>query len=257
MMRIRFGSEGIWFVASRMNHSCYNNCQRSYIGDMQIVRAAQDLPAGAELLIDYRSAVPFQTYDEVQKRLESYGFTCACEICMLRKAMGPQAIDRLGSLHYDLNEMLLGNRPADAYHVPAIQRVDMKQAERLLDQMEKLYPPGPVRVELCEPFALVGSSMLGHHRPTDAIRILVKGLRLIGFEVTATLQPRVEFRINRWGYVYEQLPLTLMSLFCAYRWLRAKRACEEVRRCARVAYSIHVGQGGTMEEECQEFVHQC
>ncbi|KAH7375198.1 TPR domain protein [Plectosphaerella cucumerina] len=255
MMRIKFGSEGIWSVASRMNHSCYVNCQRSYIGDMQIVRAARDLPAGAELFIEYRSPRNFETYDEAQKKLQSYGFICACEICTLRKAMSPQAINQLKSTFAELGDMLYGNRPADAYHIPALQRMDMSKAERLLDQMEKLYPHGPVRVELCEPFMMVGSAMLGHHRPADAIRIIAKGLRLIGFEVTATLYPRAEFRIKRWGYVHEEMPLTLMSLYCAYRWLRAKAPCDELRRYARVAYSIHVGEDGTMETECQEFAH--
>lgn len=255
LLRIRFGSSGIWPVASRMNHSCYVSCQRSYIGDMQIVRAARDLPAGAELLIDYRSPLPYQTYEEVQDMLFGYGFTCACDICAIRKAMCPKAFDELKDLQNELQEMLFGDRAPDAYHVAAVQRVDMKRAEGILERMVSKFPPGPVRLELCEPFTVIGGSMLGHHRPVDAIRLIVRGLRLVGFEVTATVLPRAEFRITRWGYVPEHIPMALMTLFGAYRCLGATAACDEIRRYARVAYSIHMGEGHTMEEEYTEFAH--
>lgn len=42
---------GIWLKASSMNHACYPNCSRVFIGDMVIVRAARDLATGTELSV--------------------------------------------------------------------------------------------------------------------------------------------------------------------------------------------------------------
>ncbi|RAL12407.1 uncharacterized protein BO97DRAFT_434384 [Aspergillus homomorphus CBS 101889] len=47
-------SVGVWPWASRISHSCYNNAETSFIGDMLIVRAAQDLPPGTEITSLYR-----------------------------------------------------------------------------------------------------------------------------------------------------------------------------------------------------------
>jgi len=73
-----FHTTGIWLLASKINHSCCNNCDRSFVGNLQIVRAAQDLPAGSELGFRYLDT------DGVigQKKLTStWGFTCDYAIC--------------------------------------------------------------------------------------------------------------------------------------------------------------------------------
>jgi hypothetical protein len=45
----KFHSCGVSPLASYINHSCYSNVRRSFIGDMMIVRAIQDLFANTEL----------------------------------------------------------------------------------------------------------------------------------------------------------------------------------------------------------------
>ncbi len=42
-------SSGVWAMAAIINHSCLGNCRRSFISDMQIIRAAQDMPSNTEL----------------------------------------------------------------------------------------------------------------------------------------------------------------------------------------------------------------
>ncbi|KAK0506844.1 hypothetical protein JMJ35_010733 [Cladonia borealis] len=41
---------GIFIKASYINHSCYSNARRSFIGDIQIVRATRNIPAGSEIV---------------------------------------------------------------------------------------------------------------------------------------------------------------------------------------------------------------
>lgn len=48
-----FHTCGIWTLASYTNHSCYSNASRSFIGDMMVVRASQDLAPNTELTFWY------------------------------------------------------------------------------------------------------------------------------------------------------------------------------------------------------------
>jgi len=48
----RSKASGIWIISSYINHSCISNCRRSFIGDMQIIRATQDLHADTELVFE-------------------------------------------------------------------------------------------------------------------------------------------------------------------------------------------------------------
>ncbi len=78
-----FHSVGVWPLAAHLNHSCYYNAERSFIGDVLVLRAARDVPAGAELTIAYRatdgSGAGQAALDaELRRR---WGFTCACALC--------------------------------------------------------------------------------------------------------------------------------------------------------------------------------
>jgi SET domain-containing protein len=55
---------GLWALISLINHSCIANCDHAFIGDMQIVRAREDIEAGCELFISYHDSLPLQSYDE-------------------------------------------------------------------------------------------------------------------------------------------------------------------------------------------------
>ncbi len=61
-------ASGLWALISLINHSCIANCERAFIGDMQIVRAANDIEAGSELFIKYHDTAFYESYDEVQKQ---------------------------------------------------------------------------------------------------------------------------------------------------------------------------------------------
>jgi hypothetical protein len=61
--------------------SIFSNCRRSFIGDMQVIRAAQDMPAGTLLSFPYRiPAAIDHDYKKTQQELKNYGFTCACRL---------------------------------------------------------------------------------------------------------------------------------------------------------------------------------
>ncbi|EHL00540.1 putative SET domain-containing protein 5 [Glarea lozoyensis 74030] len=72
-------STGIWLKASKVNHSCMANCKRSFIGDLQIIRATQDILANTELFFWYRE--PTCDYADMKKEMQHWGFECTCNIC--------------------------------------------------------------------------------------------------------------------------------------------------------------------------------
>lgn len=249
LMRIRWGTAGIWLLSSRINHSCYINCQRAYIGNMQIVRAARDLPAGTELLIDYRTPGPFQTHAAVQDRLKSYGFTCTCPICQVKKKTTDAAFARCKSLKDDFDGIAFGKNAENEHNVDKRRRLAGVALERIIDQMEATLPAGPVQLELLWPYGILCGVMLRQDRPQEALRLAAKCLRTLDFEVTAVVLPRCEFRITRWGYVDEQIHMTLLRIHDAYRALKkpgARQASDEAKRYAEVAYSVHTGESVSM-----------
>lgn len=75
-----FYSCGVWPMASYINHSCYGNAYRAFIGDMMIVRATRDLPPDTEILFWYDPPTAHGNYDRL-RRLKQWSFECDCAIC--------------------------------------------------------------------------------------------------------------------------------------------------------------------------------
>lgn len=67
---------GIFINAAYINHSCYSNARRSFIGDMMLVRASRNLPAGTELFFWYAMPNHKLTYEKTQEKLQNWGFKC-------------------------------------------------------------------------------------------------------------------------------------------------------------------------------------
>uniref|UniRef100_A0A0C4E007 SET domain-containing protein n=2 Tax=Magnaporthiopsis poae (strain ATCC 64411 / 73-15) TaxID=644358 RepID=A0A0C4E007_MAGP6 len=78
---------GFWIHASYINHSCIESCSRSYIGDVQIIRASRDLEPGTELVFRYSTTTDHtDTYAETQAKLRHWGFECGCAMCIDKKS---------------------------------------------------------------------------------------------------------------------------------------------------------------------------
>ncbi|TVY83563.1 hypothetical protein LSUE1_G003604 [Lachnellula suecica] len=73
------GTTGIWILASYINHSCNPNCRRSFIGDLQIVRAARDMAANTEIMFPYIDGEEPGTLNK--KLSKGWRFQCDCALC--------------------------------------------------------------------------------------------------------------------------------------------------------------------------------
>ncbi|KAF5575098.1 TPR domain-containing protein [Fusarium pseudoanthophilum] len=208
-------TSGIWLLASRINHSCVGNCRRSFIGDMQIVRATRDFPADTELFFCYRHPVRFETYQETQKGLNHWGFTCGCELCLLKKATPRSVLQRRKVLTHDLHRLL--DHPGSDSGAKASQ---------LMKALEKTYPRNndcAIRLELWEPYFAFGAHLLKNNQLNDAAKMILKGLEALGHSIVAcppndiTDRPRLE--VQRWGVANDALPWAFHNLAYVYRQL--------------------------------------
>lgn len=248
-----FKTSGIYALIGHINHACISNCLRSFIGDVQIVRATQDLEPDTELFFWYQPPREFASYDETQKRLGNWGFKCDCELCLARKKTSNKTVLRRRALFEALKKAMenisLSNRA-----------VDVDKARKILDQLEETYSaaqrePGAVRLELWDPYIALGNMFLMRDKRFNAIEVTVLGLEALGFVIVADAPgPRggsnvakPSFTVKKWGLVNESCVGAFMNLFRAYRAL-APELSVVLREYVETAFSMVVGEKDTVRD---------
>ncbi|RSL93841.1 hypothetical protein CDV31_014539 [Fusarium ambrosium] len=244
-----FRTCGIWLLASKMNHSCVSNCRRSFIGDMQIIRATKDLPAGTELTFVYRSPEPLESYQDVQKSLSGWHFLCGCELCLERKATPDATLEKRRAITENLKRLL---------NNVAFSRV--ARARVLLSELDQTYvreEPNAPRLELSQHYIALGCHLVEMKQTRAAVAMVVKGLEALGFIIiacppgTESTQPKLE--VKRWGMSTGHLPWAFFQLYRAYEHL-APELCQVARHYLLLSYSMAVGEKDTCKGTIPDFI---
>ncbi|TDZ68121.1 SET and MYND domain-containing protein 4 [Colletotrichum trifolii] len=231
---------GVWTIASHVNHSCAGNCRRSFIGDMMVVRAAQDVDAGTELLFCYQQPNPGDDYQATQKRLKNWGFTCRCELCEDKKSTSSQTLHRRRALLGDLHQAMKSCETA----------AQQSQAEKLLRQLETCYPErkGALRLELWDSYLGLAQKRLERGKAAEALELKVKSLEALGFFLVASpprkARGKPQLEIQKWGQVNDLVPTAFLGMAHAYKVL-APELCEVAKSYARTAYAVCIGEKET------------
>jgi hypothetical protein len=92
-------SGGLFFKASRINHSCRHNAQNTWNENIKrlTIHALRDIEAGQEITISYLASP--SEYAERQRFLkEKFKFDCKCELCSLPRAKRKHSDNRLNKL---------------------------------------------------------------------------------------------------------------------------------------------------------------
>jgi len=124
---------GLWLKSSLINHSCDPTCRRSFLGDLQIIRAARDLPAGTELTFSYLGTVgkaPEDSRSLNKRLLDGWGFECSCPICVEDRELTPAIKNR----HLELLE-----------EFETISNNNLKRKRNVLQKLESTYSRSPNR----------------------------------------------------------------------------------------------------------------
>ncbi|KAF7879007.1 hypothetical protein EAF04_000207 [Stromatinia cepivora] len=230
---------GIWLMASKINHSCLSNARRSFMGDLQLVRATRDIPANTEITFWYK--MPTGESDEMKKELKTWGFQCKCIICLDSEAT-PKNQARL-------RKKLLG----DLKVALSACDVDTAKAERLLNALERTYkhPATDVpRLALREPYFKLGGIYSKQGMVGKAVSMTLKALGSIGFVIKNASLPALPgkpFEIEKLGMAMPGVIEAWIYLCKAYSAF-APQHFQQARDCAKLAYRICIGEDDTFKQ---------
>ncbi|KAI0110844.1 TPR domain protein [Nemania sp. FL0031] len=235
---------GIWVLASRINHSCLGNCRRSFIGDMHIVRACEDLPAGTELRFPYQIPDPKATYDETQKLMSNWGFVCDCPWCLDCKSTTKKTLQKRNSLLDDLKTALKQIKDAPSEYPMLLTKIS-----RLLKEAKATYPKreGAIHIDLMDGYFCLSHMLLSLNRLRDGAESIIKGLEVLGYDIVACPPRSGEkgLEIRRWGHVDNASVVALIRLQEAYEVI-APELCVKAGHYARILYGICTGTDTTI-----------
>lgn len=233
----KFDTAGIWLLASRINHSCVSNCRRSFIGDMQIVRATKDVAAGTELVFTYHPPQEHRTYKETQAKFSNWGFTCDCELCQAKKNANGSALKRRKVLCTELSNVM--GRPVSARNA--------ERAKQVLHKVAETYPAAggcPIKLELWGPYFALGGAFVSAGNPIAGLEMLVKGFEALGFDMMARATvggEKAKLEIRRWGQVCDWTPFAFFNLFKAFEMI-APELCGLAKAYFETAFTMIVGE---------------
>jgi len=121
-----------------INHSCLGNCRRSFIGDMQIIRAAKDMQSNTEHFFPYH--IPSggdHDYGMKQNEIKNYGYTCQCPLCLDAKDTAEKTLKLRAKLRDELTIAFGTGSVGAAFDC---SKVDTDRIKAVLASAEKTYP---------------------------------------------------------------------------------------------------------------------
>ncbi|KAH1539391.1 hypothetical protein KXX61_007222 [Aspergillus fumigatus] len=237
----KFHSCGVWLLASYINHSCCSNAWRSFIGDMMIVRAAQDLAAGTEITFWYQSPLN-SDFPEKRMNLQHWGFKCACAICQDAQQTEKSIVMTRKKLTADLKKEIQCRKKPNTTTITA-----------LLSRLEETYrqPASEVpRLGLWRPYWNLAMLYAMHGQPQKTIEFALKTLESLGYVVEGGHLPRISgtpLRVKQWGLMTDSLVGCWMSLSHAYQQV-APDLAPQAHEYARITYRICLGEDETFDE---------
>ncbi|KAL3474787.1 hypothetical protein BJX99DRAFT_271504 [Aspergillus californicus] len=243
----KFSSCGIWNLASRINHSCYSNARRAFIGDMMIVRATQDIPANTEITFWYKSPLNTDSGDERVPDLQHWGFKCDCVICQDRIATVPSALTKRKTL---LRSVL------KEFNTNISRKPNLTEIESLLSATEETYrqPASDVpRLSIWETYLTLAIQILNESRGQShkAIECALKALESLGYIIDGGRLPHTlgtPLRVAKWGIMTGDLVGCWMALSKAYVDVAPDLVTQAVGY-ARLTYRVCVGEDETFEDD--------
>lgn len=237
----QFHSCGVWPLASHINHSCYSNARRSFIGDMMIVRASQDLAPNTEITFWYQSPLDNKS-NETHMDLKHWGFKCSCVICQDRQATVKADLRMRTKLRADMLKLFQNGK-----------RSSPAKLEALLSQFAETYSqPAPEvpRLGMWEPYLALSRMYAAYNQPQKAIDFTLKTLESLGYIIKGGSLPRTSgmpLLVEKWGLMMDSLVGCWMGLSNAYREV-APDLADQAEKYARITYRVCVGEDETFDK---------
>ncbi|KAK2758733.1 hypothetical protein FQN54_003423 [Arachnomyces sp. PD_36] len=124
-------STGLWVQAAYINHSCFSNARKDYIGDLMVLRATRKIAAGDEITHTYDET---SDYDARAATLKStWGFKCSCTLCAAEEADGPDLRKKRRGLEDQVNAFV------QREYAPQAKKISIVKAKRLRRLINESY----------------------------------------------------------------------------------------------------------------------
>ncbi|KAI1810123.1 TPR domain protein [Poronia punctata] len=231
-------NSSLFLLASRINHACIGNCARSFIGDVMMVRACQDLEAGTELRFPYKPPASNTTYSQRQKNLiDGWGFECECDWCMDLKATTKEMLSRRKPLLNKITEAFKKRVTAAQREGRRVDQTALANITKLLNLVSKTYPnrKGAFSLELWEPYLALGMVLAGDGHFEDGAQAAIKAFEAFGYDIDVT-----SFEIRKWGYICPGSIEAFRYLARVYEGIEPA-LCEKMKGYARIVHKICMG----------------
>ncbi|KAM3514258.1 hypothetical protein MY11210_002147 [Beauveria gryllotalpidicola] len=236
-------SSGIWYTASYINHSCIANCNRTFIGDMMIIRATEDLPADTELKLSYIAVGSEESYEQAQRKFSLWNFSCTCYLCEKKKKTPDMEMRQRETLLQSLDALLATPGP-----------VDMDRARKLLGQIDKTYNKSgqkKYKFTLQKGYYSLAAVLMAKSDFDKATAMMLRVLELGGFTLAPQpaengYQNAAMIEIRKWGSDRDVSYTAIQSLYRICKKAGAERRAPKqlaiMRAYAEIAYSLIVGE---------------
>lgn len=234
---------GVWITASYINHSCLDNCHRSFIGDMMIVRATKDLQANTELKFCYQAPTGKENIKKHQETLQNgWQFTCACALCKSLEETPASVFATRRKLFSQLSRICAGD---------TLNNISLRKVERLLKSLNETYdrPASEVpRLAIWDPQLMLARMHLANGEYVKTLRALSETLEALGFVcVGLEATSSTSFKVVKWGYLVDHVVEMFKNAHDAFRALGASKDASIADDYARTAYRTIVGEDGSYE----------
>ena len=261
-----YHTSGIFVKASHINHSCYSNACRSFIGDMIIVRAARDIPADSEVFFWYAAPEFHRTWEKAQEKLQHWGFQCSCVLCQQDKMTVKKIHAKRKALFGDLSAAFQASGHQQTLSYVSMMNIlsgngggDLPKVERVLAAVEKTYsaPAKDVpRLDLWEPYLLLTRVYASQNKPRLVIQIAFKALISLGFVIShpSSDSPNSSLEVLQWGLAEDHVIEVWTHLWTAYAQV-APHLCQKAEQYARISYKICIGEDETFDEKVGRLAH--
>ncbi|KAL3465439.1 hypothetical protein BJX64DRAFT_297184 [Aspergillus heterothallicus] len=249
-----FHSTGIWCLASYINHCCYANAHRAFVGDMMIVRAAQDIPANTELTFWYKSPME-NTSNNKSLDMDHWGFTCKCSICQDYCVTEKSVLMQWKRLTSDMTKafqtLAHGRRPDGV-----LTRISATACE--LEGTYRLPASEVPRLSIWEVYLNLATMLTVHNETYKAIEFALKTLESLGYIIKGGCITRTSPRdrpllLKKWGLMFDRL-VSCWMLLCRCYGALGHCASDQTERYARITYRVCVGEDETFDDTISQLL---
>ncbi|KAF8457114.1 hypothetical protein BDZ91DRAFT_685856 [Kalaharituber pfeilii] len=211
----KFKDAGLWILPSFINHSCWGNVQRSFIGDVMIVRACMPIAAGEQITFSYAPLLSDNNslLEERQKRLRrGWGFTCNCRYCTLERNERKATRNEREKLLQDVEKLYRDAPAASSSKV----RILLAALDAKIKAIEKTYSSSCPPAAVFPRIHLAGAvnqkqSLYARYNSWDRTRLACEGvLKALGYEIDTSNN---DVKITKYGY---SQPLVLLAMWQLY-----------------------------------------